>query len=161
MRVAVEKRLLGMKANTKTLLAMVFSICSISNSIAQDDILIFGGDGHDQFLGCLVCNEFGSDSICNGYGKYGNEYSSEGMFNEYSGFGNEYKSSSPWNEYSSSKSVPVLVDRKGKFYGYFTINDGRHDAVDFASDLNKIYKAVDGDLEKVRKLLCKSFGYSG
>ncbi len=150
-----------MQRTRRILIATLVLLCSAANARAAGDILIFGGDSHDQFLGCLVCNEFSSDSICNGFGTYGNEYSSQGMFNEYAGFGNEYNSSSPWNEYSTSTSVPVLVDREGKFYGYFTINDSRHNAVDFASDLKKIYEYANGDLEQVRKLLCKSFGYSG
>ena len=125
------------------------------------ELLIFGGSGHDEFLGCLNCSEYSSDSICNGYGTYGNEYSSSGMFNEYSGFGNEYSSSSPWNEYSSSNAVPVLVDRGGNFYGYFTINRYRSDAADFADDLAGFYEGADGDLEVVRKNLCRMLGLSG
>ena len=77
------------------------------------------------------------------------------MWNEYSSpYGNEYSASSPWNEYSSSTSVPVLVDRRGNFFGFFTINEYRSNAVDFAGQLNKIYKMHDGDVEEVRKTLC-------
>ena len=94
-------------------------------------------------------------------GPYGSEFSSKGIFNEFAGFGNEFNSSSPWNEFSTSKSVPVLVDRNGNFYGYFTINDFRSDAVDFSSKLKKIYKNVRGNLELVRKNLCKMLGKSG
>jgi hypothetical protein len=128
---------------------------------AQKELLVFGGSSHDQFLGCLVCNEFKSESICNGFGSYGNEFSTKGMFNEFSGFGNSFGASSPWNEFSTSTSVPVLVDRDGKFYGYFTINDSRRDAVDFAGSMKKMFEAANGDLEKVRKMLCKNLGYSG
>ena len=119
------------------------------------ELLIFGGSGHDEFLGCLNCSEYSSDSICNGYGTYGNEYSSSGMFNEYAGFGNEYSSSSPWNEYSFSNSVPVVVDRAGNFFGYLTINEYRSDGVDFSGELKAIYEAADGDLEVVRTGLCE------
>ncbi len=125
------------------------------------EILIYGGQGHKQFLGCLICSELSSDSICNGFATFGNEFSSDGMFNEFSGFGNEFNSSSPWNEFSLSNSVPILVDRDANFYGYFTVNDSRSDAVEFASDLNKYFKYAKGDLEVVRKLLCQRFGYSG
>ena len=127
----------------------------------MSELLIFGGSSHDEFLGCLNCSEYSSDSICNGYGTYGNEYSSSGMFNEYARFGNEYSSSSPWNEYSSSNSVPVVVDREGNFFGYFTINESRSDGVDFSGELNAIYEAADGDLEVVRKNLCRMLGLSG
>jgi hypothetical protein len=80
---------------------------------------------------------------------------------EYAGFRNGYSLSSLWNEYSSSNAVPVLVDREGNFYGYFTINRYRSDAVDFADDLAGFYEDADGDLEVVRKNLCRMFGLSG
>ncbi len=144
------------------ILVVIYIFLSVSTNVfAQGDLLIFGGPGHDQFLGCLICNEFSSQSICNGFGPYGNEFSSKGMFNEFAGFGNEFSSSSPWNEFSSSTSVPVVVDRDGNFYGYFTINDMRSDAVEFASNLKKIYEYADGNLEKVRMMLCKNHGYGG
>lgn len=133
----------------------------VSAAFANDDLLVFGGPSHDQFLGCFICNEFNQESICNGFGKYGNEFSSDGMFNEFTKFGNEFNSSSPWNEFSTSESVPVVVDHEGKFYGYFTINDSRTDAVDFSSDLKVMFDQTDGDIEKVRVLLCESLGYSG
>ena len=63
--------------------------------------MLFGGSSHKEYLGCLECSEFASDSICNGFGKYGNEFSSAGLFNEFAAYGNEFSSKSPWNEYSS------------------------------------------------------------
>jgi hypothetical protein len=123
--------------------------------------MLFGGTGHKEYLGCLDCNEFSSDSICNGFGKYGNEFSSNGIFNEFAGYGNEFSSKSPWNEFSTSNEVPVLVDENGKFHGYFTINEHRSDAVKFSPNLYKIYKRSNGDLEKVRLSLCKALGKSG
>jgi hypothetical protein len=136
------------------LCASVFGLFFFIQTAFANDLLLFGGSNHDEFLGCLVCNEYSAESVCNEYGKYGNEYGSN-MWNEYSSpYGNEYSSSSPWNEYSSSNSVPVLVDRQGNFYGFFTINEYRSNAVDFAGQLKKIYKMHDGDVEKVRKTLC-------
>jgi hypothetical protein len=142
-------------------LALVGVLGMYGVSAEAKDLLIFGGSGHDEFLGCLTCSEYDSDSVCNGYGTYGNEYSSSGMWNEYSGFGNEYSSDSPWNEYSSSKSIPVLVDSEGNFYGYFTINEYRSDAVEFASEMNDWFDEFDGDLDKVRIRVCDAFGKSG
>ena len=68
---------------------------------------------------------------------------------------------SPWNEYSSSNSIPVLVDRDGNFHGYFTINEYRSDAVEFASEMSDWYDEFDGNLEKARIRLCNTFGKSG
>jgi len=125
-----------------------------STTVNAQDLLLYGGAGHKEYLGCLNCNEFSSESVCNGFAQYGNEFGSN-MWNEFSSpHGNEFSNSSPWNEFSTSNSVPVLVDRQGKFYGYFTINDSRHDAVEFSTDLRKIFERYRGDLEKVRKMLC-------
>jgi hypothetical protein len=120
--------------------------------------MLFGGPGHKEYLGCLDCSEFSPDSICNGFGKFGNEFSSSGVFNEFAGFGNEFSSKSPWNEFSNSDEVPVLVDDQGKFFGYFTINKHRHNAVSFASVLYALYKGREGNLEKVRIALCRALG---
>lgn len=139
----------------------IFLTLLLSFNLFAKELLIYGGDGHDQFLGCLTCSEYSSDSICNGYGTYGNEFSSDGIWNEFSGFGNEYSSESPWNEFSSSNSVPVVVDREGIFYGYFTINEYRSNAVDFASDMKEWFDFYDGDLEKIRVTLCKSLRENG
>jgi len=130
-------------------------VIKVSPATAKD-MLIFGGSGHDEFLGCLVCSEFSADSICNGFGKYGNEFSSSGMFNEFAGFGNEFSSKSPWNEFSTSNDVPVVVDRDGGFYGYFTINDSRSDAFKLAGAMKKIFERTRGDLDKVRTMLCEA-----
>lgn len=129
--------------------------------VQSAELMLFGGAGHDVFLGCLTCSEYDSNSVCNGYGSYGNEYGTSGVWNEYSGFGNEYSPESPWNEYSSSKSVPVVVDRDGKFYGYFTINEFRTDSVAFSAEMKQWFDRSDGDLEQVRIKLCEFFGKSG
>ena len=106
------------------------------NAFARD-LLLYGGDNHDKFLGCLVCNEFDSDSVCNEFGSYGNEFGSN-----------------MWNEFSNDQCVPVLLDRQRNFYGYFTTNSSRTDAVGFADSLKRIFKRHNGDVEKVRKTLC-------
>ena len=133
----------------------------IGSEVAATELLFFSGQNRDKFLGCLTCSEYDSNSVCNGYGPYGNEYSASGMWNEYAGFGNEYLPDSPWNEYSSSNSVPVLVDSEGKFYGYFTINEYRADAVKFSANLKQWFNSADGNLEKVRLRLCKEFSKIG
>ena len=132
------------------------TFCLLAGIAGAQELLLYGGEDHDEFLGCLNCSEYDSDSICNEYGK-GSEYNSDSIFNEYGTYGSEYSSSSPWNEYTSSDSVPVLVDLSGNFYGYFTINRYRSKAIDFADDLADLFETVDGDLELVRESICKWF----
>jgi hypothetical protein len=150
----------GLPKSRSIIVVMTFMLLGLSaNAFSQSDLLIFGDAGHDQFLGCIICNESSAQSICNGIGTYGNEFSTKGMFNEFSEFGNEFSSSSPWNEFSTSTSVPVVVDRDGNFYGYFTINDMRSDAFEFSDTLKHMYEYAEGNLEKVRRMLCNSLGY--
>ena len=93
------------------------------------DLHLYVDDGSDHvYLGCFSCSPYDSNSIWNEYGTYGSEYSSNPIWNEYGTYGSEYSNSSPWNEYSSSN--PVLVDKDGGFYGYFTCNRYRSKRVD-------------------------------
>ena len=108
----------------------------------------------NDFIGCLDCGKYSSDSICNKYGSYGSKYNSDSIFNKYGKYGSKYNSSSPWNKYSSSNDVPKAVDSSGNFYGYFTINKYRSDAINFSRDLANIYDNADGDLEDVQEILC-------
>ena len=132
-------------------------IVVLSSTANAQELLLFGGNGHDVFLGCLNCNEYNSESICNEFGA-GSAFKSDSIFNEFGPFGSEFSSSSPWNQFSISNDVPVLVDRHGGFYGYFTINEFRSDAVDFASNLAEMHDIADGNLEIVQKLLCRAIG---
>ena len=119
-------------------LALILTLGSAvqTSAATPQKLMLFGGPDHKQYLGCVVCNEFSSDSICNGFGHYGNEFSTEGMFQEFAGFGNDFSPDSPWNEFSTSTSVPVLVDENGAFFGYFTINESRPDAVKVSQQLH-------------------------
>ena len=132
------------------------AFCLLAGIANAQELLLYGGEDHVEFLGCLNCSKYDSDSICNEYGK-GSAYNSDSIFNEYGTYGSEYSSSSPWNSYTSSDSVPVLVNPDGNFYGYLTINEYRGDAVDFADNLADIFETVDGDLELVQKIICKWF----
>lgn len=135
-----------------TILAVCFAV--LATSASSKEYLLFGGSGHDQFLGCWQCNAFEADSICNEFGK-GSIFLADGIFNQFSQFGSQFSSEGVWNAYSSSRSVPVLVDQSGVFYGYFTINQYRSDAVDIAADLAMIFDLADGNLEVVREFLCR------
>ena len=128
---------------------------ALSQPVSAQDLHIYGGPGHDAYLGCFNCPEFSQEAICNEFGK-GSEFSPDGIFNEFGTYGSEFSSSSPWNEFSSGNDVPVLVDKNGNFYGYFTINEFRSDAVEFSGNLKKIHAMANGDLTVVRSILCEA-----
>ncbi len=91
-----------------------------ANIANAEQILLYGGKGHNKFLGCLTCNQYDSTSIWNEYGTYGSQYNTDSIWNEYGTYGSEYSNDSPWNEYAQPNVA--LVDKKGNFYGYFTCN---------------------------------------
>lgn len=131
-----------------------FIIILLAGNVSAQDLLLYGGKNHKEFLGCYNCSSYASDSICNSYGTYGSAYSSY-IFNAYSTWGSEYSSKSPWNAYSSDEEVPILVDRSGNYYGFFTINVYRHNASSLSSGLSDIYDKLDGDLDEIQKAICK------
>jgi hypothetical protein len=108
------------------LLAITFAGFALAHAQTKPvALLLFGGEGHKVFLGCLNCADTSEVSVCNEYGKYGSQYESQSIWNVYGTFGSHYNSVSPWNEYSNS--APIIVDKDGKSYGYFTANSYHHD----------------------------------
>jgi hypothetical protein len=106
----------------------------------QDDDLIY--------LGCLNCNNYDKNSIWNKYGTYGNSYNAKSIWNKYGTYGNGYNSNCPWNEYASNP--PVILDKDGKFYGYFTVNKYKNKRAEFdlALILYKYYDVIRDDVSK-------------
>lgn len=89
-------------------------------SMPYTTLYIYGGKNEEDYLGKLNASKYDSESIWNEYCKYGNKYNSKSIWNAYGTYGNEYGQYSPFNKYASYP--PVLRDRNGKFYGYFTAN---------------------------------------
>ncbi len=87
---------------------------------ATPELLLFGGEGHKTFLGCLNCNKFDSASVANQFGTHGNKYNAESIFNSFGEFGSKYSNYSPCNSYASDP--PVIVDREGNYYGRLSVN---------------------------------------
>lgn len=135
-----------MKLQRISLLSLLF--LSI-NAFAAPAYLLFGGDNHDKFLGCLNCNQFDPNSIWNEFGTYGSEFSSDSIWDEFGTYGSEFSSYSPWDEFSNSG--PVIVDSQGNYYGKFTINEfDDQTRLGFASWILKNHKYVIENKDKIR-----------
>lgn len=117
------------------------SRASASTSFAPGsaELLLFGGEGHKTFLGCLNCSKYDASSVLNAYGDYGSKYNDKSIFNPYGDFGSKYSDRSACNPYASDP--PVIVDRNGKFFGRLTVNRYHREAVS-ASDLKAWIAAV-------------------
>jgi hypothetical protein len=83
--------------------------------------MIFGGDDHKVYLGCLSCSEFATDSVRNSFGPSGSAFVSASIFNVYGEYGGAYSDNSPCNRYATHP--PVIVDESGGYYGELTINE--------------------------------------
>ena len=126
----------------------LFLFLTLATTTQCQTLHLYGGQNHDEYLGCLNCNSYDKNSIWNEYGNYGNYYNSKSIWNKYGPYGNEYNSNSPWNEYGSNP--PVVVDKDGNFYGYFTVSEYKAKRADFdlALTIYKYYDLIRDDLSK-------------
>ncbi|MDX9906548.1 MAG: hypothetical protein RBS55_08195 [Bacteroidales bacterium] len=109
---------------------------------------LFGGSDHNVYLGCLNCNKYDANSIWNTYGTYGSKYNINSIWNAYGTYGSKYNLYCPWNQYSSDP--PVVVDKEGNFYGYFTVNKFKYNRADFelALTIYEYYDLIRDDVSK-------------
>ncbi len=114
----------------------------------QTNFYLYGGKNHQEFIGCLNCNQFDKNSIWNELGKYGNKLSSKSIWNSYGTFGSEYSSYSPWNKYYTAP--PIVVDPQGNFYGYFTLNEHKSKRAEFdlALTVYRYHDLIRDDISK-------------
>jgi hypothetical protein len=84
------------------------------------EVLIFGGQDQDEFLGCLTCDETAPSSVWNEYSQHGwaNGF---GTWNTYGPHASAYFPNSACNEYAANP--PILTDRAGNLYGYLSTNE--------------------------------------
>lgn len=83
-------------------------------------LMLFGGEGHHTYLGCISCSEYAIDSVLNPYGDHGSRYSEASIWNHYDDFGSRYSDYGACNPYASDPLV--IVDLEGKFYRRLTLN---------------------------------------
>lgn len=117
-------------------------------------LLLFGGDGHKTFLGCLNCSQYDSGSICNKYGQHGSKYGSDSIWNIYGNYGSKFSNQSPWNQYASEP--PAIVDRAGNFYGYLTANqyNPKRTRINLYVQLSDLWEEISEDPESIADQLC-------
>ena len=116
-------------------------------------LLLFGGHDHKMFLGCLNCVNTGETSVCNEVGKYGSDVSANSIWNDVGPYGSDVSPISPWN--NVAQNAPIIVDRDGKPYGYFSANNVHHDRtrIDWLVSILDYYEKTN-DLAKTRERMC-------
>lgn len=136
------------------ILLILLAFCQ---AVHSQQLHIYGGSNHDDFLGSLNSSIYDSNSIWNEYGTYGNPYNPNSIWNEYGTYGNKYSSYSPWNEYAAEP--PVIVDGDGNFYGYFTVNKYKPQRADFnlALIMYKYHDLIREDISKWYKKIFQGY----
>lgn len=125
----------------KLLLTILLVTGSVISSHCQN-LHLYGGKDQDVYLGCINCSKYDANSIWNENGTYGNQNNENSIWNKNGTYGNENSLYSPWNNNTTSKFIPVVVDKEGKFYGYFTVNPFNSKRANFGLALN-IYQHHD------------------
>ena len=90
----------------------------IANNLFGQSLLIYGGKNQDIFLGCLNFDKFEDKSIWNKFGNNGSKFNDKCIWNKFGEYGGKFSDFSPFNKFASKP--PILVDKYGNFYGYFT-----------------------------------------
>ena len=87
---------------------------------AERSLYLFGGMEHEVFLGCVTCYVSTVFSIWNADSDYGSPVRENSIWNPRGKYGSRYSAVSPWNP--TATNPPIVVDRGGNLYGYFTRN---------------------------------------
>lgn len=128
--------------NTFLLLALI----AISSYATSQNLHIYGGADHTEYLGCLNCSRFDSKSIWNAFGDYGSSFSHTSIWNDLNNYGDPNNPLSPWNTLATK--APKIMDDTGKFQGYFTANTSvkERSLSRLSIELIKNYKEIPEDL---------------
>ncbi len=94
-------------------------------------------------------------SVCNDVGQYGSDVAANSIWNDVGPYGSDVSPTSPWN--NVSQDAPIIVDRAGKSYGYFSVNNVHHDRtrIDWLVVILDYYDETN-DLAKTREKMCGS-----
>lgn len=110
------------------LLAPSLMPCTLQaqEAITRQKLVIYGGPLFREFLGCVNCDPYETDSVWN-------KYSPLGWENSYSDYSHLYVYRQAHGVYSAcdpfASSPPRVVDPQNKFYGYLNISKVRPEGI--------------------------------
>lgn len=137
-----------------TILCTLVAVGSVvSRAQNPKALLLFGGEDHKTFLGCLNCVDTSAISVCNDIGKYGSDIAPDSIWNDIGTYGSDISVYSPWDDIS--QDAPIIVDKDGNSYGYFSANNIHHDRTHIGWLVTILdYFEKTNDLSKTRKRMC-------
>lgn len=139
-----------------SLVSAVASVTVSAIAIPQAlQLLLYGGADGVTYLGCLTCNQFHLESVCNQFGTYGSQFAANSIWNQFGTYGSQFSSYSPWNQFSSSG--PAIYGTDTLFYGYFTVNRFRSQRTQIQVAVATLERWLQtGNLANTRAFLCGS-----
>lgn len=138
---------------------------SASPSARPAKVMVFGGNDHQTYLGCISCADTVFDSIFNDEGPYG-AYGCTAKFNcknlftrmyPNADFGGDIYGSKFSACYSSASDPPVVVDQNGGYYGRFSIAEGwlaHKESVCQDTAFSSLYKFANPKVCEIAKWAC-------
>jgi hypothetical protein len=122
--------------------------------VASDiSLYLFGGINNSVYLGCLTCNQFNAESICNAFGTYGSSFSSSSIWNQFGTYGSPFQTFSPWNSFSNSG--PLIVGSNNLNYGFFTTNAFKFNRTTIPALVNTLnFYSSTNNLASTRTYFC-------
>lgn len=105
----------------------------------QQQYLIYAGPLHRDYIGCLNCDQFDTNSVWDGYGAlgWGNAFSDASHFAAYR---------APHGRYSACDAFaadpPILIDRSLNHYGTLSISTKRADSICGSHGVKSICEAL-------------------
>ena len=121
---------------------LLLTLAATPSSAAK--IMVFGGNNHETYLGCLSCAHYSLESVRNPAGKYGGAWSMNSLMNPASKFAGTWSQYSACNEFASDP--PVIVDEEGQYYGRLTLN-GFKDQTNSAEIVRWLQMVCSGELQ--------------
>lgn len=146
-----------MKTANVLVAVLMTCLCVVTDATPQvpkpKALLLFGGQDHKDFLGCLNCVNTSQVSVCNEFGKYGSMFNSDSIWNSFGKYGSSFSEYSPWNSFTDK--APIIVDRDGLSYGYFSVNAFHHDRTRIRWLVALLeFQSEEDDLDKTKEKLC-------
>ena len=137
------------------LIFAVLLMTAMPSPAQRTEMVIYGGPGHETYLGCLTCIRFDPDSVCRSGGRYGSPLSPESIWNSGGRYGGQFSPSSPWNRFA--KHPPVVFDKAGNRYGRFWVNTPQRFRPDIRALLEHMSDPNDFDdaLVEARNRFCQ------
>ena len=87
------------------------------------------------------------------FGENGSKFQADSIWNKFGTYGSKFSHDSPWNKFSTS--APIIVDKDGGSYGYFSANKFHRDRTKIKWFVRILdFQADHDDLEATRDLMC-------